>query len=261
MSYSDTMARPKAGDVIAVWFSCGAASAVAAKVTIDTFVPRGCTVRVVNNPVIEEDPDNLRFLKDVEKWLGVTIEIATNRKYPECSARAVWEKRRFMSGPKGAPCTTELKKNARQQWEEENHVDWHVLGFTSDETKRYDRFVTTERENVLPVLIHSGITKDECFEIIERAGLVRPRVYAYHINANCHGCVKATSPKYWNLVRKHTPEVFADRAEQSRRLGAKLVRVKGVRIFLDELPPEDATTDPSDLNIDCGIFCEERSTP
>jgi hypothetical protein len=50
---------------IAVWFSCGAASAVAAKKTIEIY---GAThnIRVVNNPIKEEHPDNQRFLKDVQ---------------------------------------------------------------------------------------------------------------------------------------------------------------------------------------------------
>jgi hypothetical protein len=75
--------------MIAVWFSCGAASAVAAKLTIEKYPD----VRVVNNPVVEEDEDNERFLSDVETWLGVKIERATNSKYPSCSARDVWQDR------------------------------------------------------------------------------------------------------------------------------------------------------------------------
>ena len=41
---------------IAVWFSCGAASAVAAKLTIEKY---GQThiVRIVNNYILDEDPD------------------------------------------------------------------------------------------------------------------------------------------------------------------------------------------------------------
>ena len=61
--------------VIAVWFSCGAASAVAAKKTIEKYGTNN-TVRVINNPVKEEDDDNQRFLLDVEKWLGIKIEKA-----------------------------------------------------------------------------------------------------------------------------------------------------------------------------------------
>jgi tRNA U34 2-thiouridine synthase MnmA/TrmU len=116
-------------DVIVVWFSSGAASAVAAKKTIEKY-KNIATIRIVNNPIKEEHSDNLRFLKDVEKWLGVEIEFAINDKYKECSAVDVWKKRKFMSGPSGAPCTTELKRNARSQWEQQNKFDWLVLGFT-----------------------------------------------------------------------------------------------------------------------------------
>ena len=93
--------HPSNGDMIAVWFSCGAASAVAAKLAIDKYA-KNCNVRIINNPVIEEDADNKRFLKDVEGWLGVSIESAVNKKYPSCSAEDVWEKRKFMSGPLGS---------------------------------------------------------------------------------------------------------------------------------------------------------------
>lgn len=245
--------------MIAVWFSCGAASAVAAKKTIELYGGKH-VIRIVNNPVLEEDSDNLRFLKDVSEWLGLPIETAINSNYPNASAVEVWAKRKFMSGPKGAPCTAQLKKIARQQWEERNKPDFHVLGFTADETVRHKRFTLTERENVLPVLIDLGLTKDDCFNILRSAGLKLPRIYSLgYPNANCIGCVKATSPTYWNHVRSKHPAVFADRAKQSRKLGARLVRVKNNRIFLDELSA-DAKGRAMHLNApECGTFCEETS--
>lgn len=106
---------PEEGDTIVVWFSCGAASAVAAKKTIEKYGDF-CNIRIVNNPIKEEDDDNQRFLKDVEHWLGYEIEYATNSNYPKASCVEVWDKRKFMSGPQGAPCTQELKKKARQEW-------------------------------------------------------------------------------------------------------------------------------------------------
>lgn len=248
--------------VIAVWFSCGAASAVALKLTVEKYGKS--RVRAVNNPVAEEHPDNLRFLNDVQEWVGVDIEDARSVKYPSASCVDVWEHRGVMSiivPGKGstAPCTDQLKKEARYQWEARNHVDWHVLGFTAEEKKRHERFTLTERENVLPVLIDAGMTKVDCAMMLRRAGLVLPETYRLgYPNANCIGCVKATSPTYWNLVRKTHPEVFRQRAEQSRRLGAKLVRVKGVRIYLDELDPA-AKGRPLKSMPDCGSFCEEDS--
>lgn len=249
---------PNPGDTIAVWFSCGAASAVAAHETLRRYGDT-CNVRVVNNPVAEEEPDNLRFLADVAAWLGVTVERAINPNYPSASAVGVWEKRKYMSGVAGAPCTLELKKKARQHWENTNHADWHVLGFTVDERARHERFTMTERDNVLPVLIEARLTKEDCFRVIQRAGIELPNAYKLgYPNANCIGCVKATSPTYWNHVRKQHPEVFAERAEQSDRIGARLVRHNGERIFLSELPPDAQGNPMASMNVECGLFCEEQ---
>jgi len=282
------------GDTIAVWFSCGVASAVAAKMTLDLY--NNDFVRVVNNPVAEEHEDNLRFKADVESWLGVKIETATNSKYPSCSAVDVWAKKKFMSGPLGAPCTIELKKEARKQWEEINKPDWHVLGFTADEVVRHERFILGERENVLSPLIDANITKQDCFDIIHKAGIELPKIYKLgYPNANCIGCVKATSPEYWNHVRRVHPDIFRDRDNQSNEVGAKLARchpkylsfcsiredgewyddrtgeclhvtdkktgkrkLVAPRVFLHELPPDAKGRPMKTMKIDCGIFCEEK---
>lgn len=242
--------------VIAVWFSCGAASAVSAKLTIEKY---GDThdIRVLNNPVAEEDEDNIRFLHDVESWIGVKIESVVNPMFPNASAVEVWDHQRYMSGVSGAPYTKALKKLARKRWELSNHCDHVVLGFTADETHRADNFIKNEKQNLLPVLIDTGYTKGDCFRILLEAGIQLPRIYHLgYPNANCIGCVKATSPTYWNLVRKVHPEVFAQRAEQSRRLGVRLVRHSGERIYLDELPPDAVGRPIKDLDFECGIFCK-----
>jgi len=280
-------------ETIAVWFSCGAASAVAAKKTLELY---GDThiVRVLNNPIMEEDSDNRRFLMDVERWLGVDIEIVLNPKYTAASCVEVWNDRQFMSSVNGAPCTLELKKKARQIWEKNNHADHHVLGFTADEKGRHDSFILSERP-LLPVLIDAGITKGDCFRILSESGIKLPKMYEMgYPNANCIGCVKATSPTYWNHVRKMHPEVFEYRAAQSERIGAKLVRshprylarcyqdvngewhdtlgelklyrinnkgkkvLESPRILLTELSPMAKGRPMKDMDFECGIFCEEK---
>jgi hypothetical protein len=42
----------------------------------------------------------------------------------------------------------------------------------------------------------------------------------------------------------------------SRQLGARLVRVKGKRMFLDELPEDAKGNSMKNMNFECGIFCE-----
>jgi len=238
---------------IVVWFSCGAASAVAAKLTIEKY-GESHNILVVNNPIKEEDPDNIRFKNDIAKWLGVEIIEAKNKDYPNASIVEIFEKRRYMSGISGAPCTMLLKKEARYQFELQHEIDWHVLGFTVNEKDRHEKFVKFERENTLPVLIDAGYTKTMCFDVLVRAGIRLPSMYDNYSNANCPGCVKATSPTYWNTVRKVHPEVFQERAKQSRDLGVRLVRYKGKRIFLDELP---ATAKGGSMQTyECGIFCD-----
>lgn len=247
-------AEPKEGDTIAVYFSCGAASAIAVKRTLEKYGSK-CRVLVVNNPVKEEDEDNQRFLSDVADWLGIKIEKAINSKYPSCSCIEVWDDKQYMSGVGGAPCTLILKKQARYEWEVKNRPDWTVMGFTKEEKGRFDNFQINERPAALYVL--ENITKADCFIELMEAGIRIPRSYTEFgmPNANCFGCVKATSATYWNHIRKVKPEVFRERAEQSREIGAKLVRWNGKRLFLDELPVEAKGRPLKSMDFECGIFC------
>ena len=239
---------------IAVWFSCGAASAVAAKKTIEKYSDTH-TIYVINNPIKEEHPDNHRFLKDVEKWIGQEIIIRTAKDYPNASIVEVFDKKKYMSGVFGAPCTGLLKKQARYEFEIEFKVDYHVLGFTYEEKSRHDKFVMLERENLIPVLIDQKISKPMCFDILYENKIKLPEIYSLGFpNANCIGCVKSQSPTYWNLVRKKFPEVYKQRAKQSREIGCKLVKLKGERIYLDELTPKDRGGKIKSW--ECGIFCD-----
>lgn len=239
---------------IVVWFSCGAASAVAAKKTIQKY-GKNNKILIVNNPVVNEHKDNKRFLKDCEKWFGQKIINAINSKYPTCDIVDVFDKRKYMSGVYGAPCTKELKKGARYEFELKNEIDFHVLGFTFDEIKRHKRFIKYERANLLPILIDEKLTKGKCFDILIDANIKLPVIYKLGFpNANCIGCVKSQSPTYWNLVRQKFPKVFENRCLQSRKIGTKLVKLKGERIYLDELK----TTDKGGKikSFECGIFCD-----
>ena len=84
-----------------------------------------------------------------------------------------------MGGIHGAPCTSLLKKGARQQWESRNRHDWLVLGFTAEEAHRAAKFCQTERDTLIPILVDQGATKERCFLELVRAGVrVRRRVAA-----------------------------------------------------------------------------------
>lgn len=200
---------------------------------------------------LNESRDNQRFLQDVERWTGVAVTKIKSNKYD--TVEQVFDDRRYMSGPKGAPCTVELKKIPRFQFQRPDDI--HVFGMAADEAERIADFEADNHDlNLAWPLRDAGLTKVDCLRMIERAGIAVPVKYlqGYDHN-NCDGCVKATSPHYWNLVRKTTPEVFQRRCEQSRRIGARLVLYKGQRIFLDELPPDSEEVVPEDLS--CGPQC------
>jgi hypothetical protein len=229
-----------------VWFSCGAASAVAVKMALE----RGPAEVVYCDTSRDEHEDNPRFLADVERWLGVTVKIIGG-KYS--TVHDACEAEQYMSGQNGARCTLELKKKVRFAYQ---HVeDVHIFGYTSDEVRRIKDFEFNNPELLLEwPLRDAGITKDDCYRIVREAGIELPAMYrlGYEHN-NCKGCVKSQSPAYWNSTRRDFPEVFADRAEQSRRIGCRLVKLHGERIFLDELPPDAAEKIVEDLS--CGPQC------
>ena len=103
--------------------------------------------------------------------------------------------------------------------------------------ERIDRFESSNPDMLLEwVLRDQAVDKDECLRRVRDAGIVQHEMYRLgYRNANCLGCVKATSAAYWMRVRTDFPGVFARRVAQSRELGVRLARWQGERVFLDEL--------------------------
>lgn len=231
------------------WFSCGAASAVATKLDLDEH-PGGVVAYCATGA---EDADNERFLIDCERWFGVPVIRLQNPDFAD--TWSVWEKRRYMSGIAGAPCTSELKISPRIAFQEPGDV--HVFGYTADgpDVKRAENFRANYPDlTMVSPLIERGINKAGCLAIVERYQIRLPRVYAmgFH-NANCIPCVKATSPDYWSLVRKEFPDEFARAAKLSREIGCRLARLKDERVFIDEIPADHPTTNP--IAPACDFLC------
>jgi hypothetical protein len=227
------------------WFSCGAASAVATKLAKPDVIAY-CETGA-------EDEDNKRFMADCEKWFGQEVVKLKSDKYS--STWEVWEARKYISGIAGAPCTSELKIAPRLAFQRENDV--HVFGYTADSSDV--RRAETLRQNwpklnIVTPLIERGITKSACLAMISSAGIAPPRVYALGFpNANCIPCVKATSPDYWSLIRKAYPSEFARMTELSKRFGARLARVNGERVFIDEIPLDWPVTEA--IAPECDFLC------
>lgn len=237
------------------WFSCGNNSAVMSKMLVDAYP--GDDLRLIRCVVPDEHEDNDRFHADVEQWIGRPIERMASEKYANCNE--VWEHRQYMSGIKGAPCTQEMKKAVRWRVEKEWGPERQVFGFSSDERHRISDFEARNPEiRLLNPLADHHVTKPMCARLIEGADIILPVLYRLGFaNNNCLCCVKATSTVYWAKMRHHFPAVFAQRAELSRRLGCRLTRLKGVRIFLDEIPADfDWTGKDRSKAVQCGVGCD-----
>lgn len=233
------------------WFSCGAASAVATKLAKAQFSDREFIIaRCV---IDEEHEDNDRFASDCELWFGQEIVNLTSAKHGS-SIEALFDRRKGMSFIHGAPCTMLLKKEVREDFQ--RPTDTHVFGYCAEEQARWDSFLDANNIQAVAPLIERGLEHRDALAMVERAGIKLPTMYLlnYHHN-NCKGCVKSKGAGYWNKVRTDFPVVFHRRAEQSRRLGVRLVEVDGERIFLDELPAGIGRYQ-DEPEIQCGIFCE-----
>lgn len=232
-----------------VRFSCGAASAVAAKLTL----ARHPDAQVVNAFVAEEHEDNRRFLAEVERWIGRSITVLRDEKYG-ASAYEVMRRARYTKGMYGAPCSRALKRDLLDNWSRPGDVP--VIGYTAEERERADNFMDAHGAGEFP-LIDDGITKADCLALIERAGIKLPAMYLMgYSNANCIGCVKGGAG-YWNKIRRDFPERFEEMCRIEEMIGstAYLMRDRrtGVRIPLRQLDPNEGRHDTTAP--ECGFVC------
>lgn len=225
-----------------IWWSTGAASAVMAQLMLW----RNPAAIIVRCETSNEDPDNYRFEADIMRLLNRTMTLLKSDEYE--NVWDVWQKRRYMSGIEGAPCTAAMKIAPRIAFQKP--TDLHVFGYTTDaeDIGRFKRLKANYPElTVRAPLIEHGVTKAACLALVERWGVRLPRSYAMGFpNANClqTGCVKATSPDYWSLFRFQFPENFARTAAYAREIGCRLTRINNVRIFIDEIPADWPMTNP-----------------
>ena len=244
-------------DRVLCWFSCGDASAAASKLAVEKYGDR-CEVLYCDTSR-SEHIDNMRFLRDVEAWLGVPIKILRNPEYLDIYE--VFQKTRYLVGPKGARCTTELKKGVRKRYQRVD--DLHIFGFTVEEGARISRFKFENPELLaeFPLFVE-GIDKRSCHRMVREAGIELPMMYRLgYKNNNCIGCVKGAAG-YWNKIRKDFPEVFWRMAGIERQLdvaiNARRVGKERVRIFLDELP-EKMGRYKDEGDIECGVLCSSTT--
>jgi hypothetical protein len=231
-----------------LWFSAGAASAIATKLVLAE-QPDDLVVAYVDTG--SEHPDNARFLADCEQWFGHPITVLRSDRYRD--TWQVWEERRFLVGPSGALCTAELKRKVRFGFERPDDIQ--VFGYTAEERHRADRFRDQNPGVALRTpLIERGLTKADCLALIERAGIELPAMYRLgYRNNNCVGCVKG-GIGYWNKIRRDFPDVYERMAALERDIGASVIRANGDHVWLDELDP-DRGSHSDEPDMDCSLLC------
>lgn len=234
---------------VVVWFGAGAASAVAAKLTLREY-PEAIVAYCETNA---EHSDNERFTADCVRWFNAPVVRLSNSEYID--TWDVWEQRKYISGIEGAPCTGALKRRPREQFQRPD--DLHVFGYTCDATdvERYERLKERWPElRTHAPLIEKGLDKAACLALVEGAGIKLPMMYGLGFsNNNCIPCPKATSPNYWAAIRLHFPEQFERMAVLSRQLGARLSRIHDERVFIDEIPADWPTLNP--ISPSCDFLC------
>ena len=228
------------------WFSAGAASAIAcaiAKPDLIAYCETG-----------SEHEDNARFIRDCEAHFGWFVERLHSPDYVD--TWDVWKRRKYLAGTEGAPCTLELKVKPRKAMQRPDDV--HVFGYTADRSDAARADALRENWpslNVSTPLIERGITKAACRAMLARAGIREPITYQMGFpNANCLPCVKATSPRYWALVRQMFPARFDRMARLSREMDVRLTRIKNERIFIDEIPDDFPVTEAEAP--ECDFLCQ-----
>ncbi len=236
------------GPRVVFWFSCGAASAVATKLTLEKYA--GAEVLIAYVDTGSEHPDNMRFLKDCERWFGQEIEIHRSTEYAD--TWDVWNRTRYLVGPQGARCTAELKKKVRFGIQRADDIQ--VFGYTIEEQNRADRFRDQNFDVILECpLIDRGLTKGDCLALLLAAGIDLPEMYKLgYRNNNCIGCPKG-GMGYWNKIRVDFPDVFARMARVERRLDVAINKRDGKRLFLDMLPEGVGRYEEED--IECSLMC------
>lgn len=234
------------------WFSCGAASAVA---TILAAIKYG-EIEAVYCRVVEEHEDNLRFLDDFVRVTGISVKIITNEKYSG-SIYDVFMKRQFIKGPHGAPCTLELKKNMRRDYQRPDDIQ--IFGYTVEEQDRADRFIDSNNDVKEDfILIDNAVKKQDCYSHLKMLGLELPVMYKLgYQNNNCIGCVKG-GMGYWNKIRKDFPDHFDRMAKLERVIGHAVNKDDNGPVYLDQLNPKRGRF-KIDSPADCGFTCEMKN--
>jgi 3'-phosphoadenosine 5'-phosphosulfate sulfotransferase (PAPS reductase)/FAD synthetase len=231
------------------WFSAGVSSFIAA------YLVRNELDKVIYCHIDDQHTDTMRFVKDCEKALGITIEILQSE-YKNVDN--VLTRHNYVCQRGAALCTDKLKRAVRKRWEYDNLSTrpTYIWGYDCTERNRVDKIVKyNPNQNHRFPLIEKSLTKESAHALISDLGIKRPAMYDMgYRNNNCIGCIKG-GMGYWNKIRLDFPEVFALRAKREREIGASCIN----GVFLDELDPNRGRIE-DDIDSECSIYCQIART-
>ena len=244
--------------IIVCQFSCGAASAVATKITLARHGHE--KTKIVNAFVKEEHEDNRRFLADCEKWFDHEIVVVKNEKYGG-SAREVWRRERYIKGPNGASCSIRLKRDPISRWMRSIGWDYEagdrmVIGFVTDE-RNQDRIERAREAGWLLPCVDMNLSHKDCKGMVLRAGIALPKRYdqGFH-NANCLACCKG-GERYFRRERRINPSDVEEVVQIQKEIGTNAYFFRDKKTGLRYTPediPDDGPVDEADAP-DCSFFC------
>lgn len=255
------------------WWSGGVASALAVYYALQIFK----NVEIIFIDTKNEHPDTYRFLNDCAKLYGQDIKIISNPKYN--SIEEVWFMKKSLNVATGAICSTELKRNVREEYQNLKTDYAQIFGFDITERKRHINMRNNYPDlNVISPLIDYNMTKSQVIATFKDFDVDLPIPYKLgYRNNNCFqtGCVQG-GIGYWQKIKREEPEKFkamADREHALTNLKGQPVTMlkdrtegkKGDRLFLLPHPDYPNLKDISMMKgrepeplLECTGFCKTK---
>ena len=222
--------------IIIAWWSGGITSAVACYWALQTFK---YVEIVMLDTKGNEDDDTYRFLKDCEKLYEQKIKIISNPKYD--SIQDVWRKYNSLCAAHGAICSTELKREVRESYQ---NLDIHwgqIFGFEyeKNQIKRHFNMRKNYPEiNVISPLIDLKWNKEESKAFFRHKNIKIPRAYDWgYENNNCQktGCTRG-GIGYWQKRKRQ----FSESTDEMADLEHELTDIKGQPVTICKDQSNDA---------------------
>lgn len=192
---------------VIAWWSGGIASAYACYLAKQVFKD----IVIVFQDTQNEDPDTYRFLMDCEKLYGQDIKLITRIGDEYGHISDIWEKYLSLNTATGAICSTELKREVREAYQNLETDFGQVFGYDSSESERHFNMRRNYPEiNCISLLFENKIGKDDCVQFFKEIGIEIPNAYKLgYRNNNCllTGCVRG-GIGYWKKYQNDFPDRF-----------------------------------------------------